>query len=76
MPLFIGQIDFQNLMGGLISVIKLFTESAPLLFEMALEIYTMHDLKRISGFPLNDFCVNYEKMGFLEIGGGSINRLP
>ena len=26
-----------------------------------------------SGFPLNDFCLNYEKMGFLEIGGRPIN---
>ncbi len=41
-------IDFQKLIGGLISM--------------------------ISGFPLNNFCVNYEKIGFLEIGGRSIKK--
>ncbi len=30
----------------------------------------------LTGFPLNDFCLNYEIMGFLEIGGTPINRLP
>ncbi len=28
------------------------------------------DILKITGFPLNDFYVNYEKMGFLEIGVG------
>ena len=33
----------------------------------------MHDLKKITGFPLNDFCVNHEVMRFLKIGNVPIN---
>ncbi len=35
-------------------MIKLFTESVPLLFRKGI----------LTGFPLNNFCVNHEVMGF------------
>ncbi len=54
----------KKIIGGLISIIKLFTESAPPLFRKA--------SPKIIGFPLNDFCLNYKIMGFLEIGGRPI----
>ncbi len=57
---FIDPSDFQNLTSDLLAMIKLFTGNVAIC---------------LSGFPLNDFCINHEKMPLTEFGNMSIKSL-
>ncbi len=57
--------DFQNLTSDLLAMIKLFTGNVAICL----------NFNEITAFPVNDFCINHEKIALTKFGNMSIKSL-
>ncbi len=69
---FIDPSDFQNLTTDLLAMIKLFTGNVAICLKLCTAFQYFDE---ITGFPLNDFCINHEKMALTKFVNMSIKSL-